>query len=185
MGPGADVRSVEAIETFRQSLITIHEDAREALVAASMEIRRMMQWLDQDHRLHWEQQLKRRREEVSQAKADLARKRLQGSQDSKPSVVEEKDRLRAAERRFEEAEMKLKLLKKWSRQVQQAAMLFEGHARNLQTLLDGDPPASIGELDRSLAAIERYRSAGMPISGTPAVPPTTSGGSGQSGSGSE
>src|SRR5690349_20703264 len=63
----AHVTSVEAIELFRANLIAFLGKSRPVLEDACDEVFRARNWLQQDRRTHWENQLRRRRKLLEEA----------------------------------------------------------------------------------------------------------------------
>ena len=96
MSQSANVRSVDAIKDFRVALTNFGEDARNALSAIEMEIRRTRDWLQRDQLMYWQTQLKRRNEQMSMARTELHRRRLSQANSDAISDTEQKENLKAA-----------------------------------------------------------------------------------------
>ena len=77
MSSQAEVHSIDALKDFRTALALYSEDALSALGAVEAEVRRTGQWLQQERPYYWQEQIKRRREQVASAKAEVFRRRLQ------------------------------------------------------------------------------------------------------------
>src|SRR3981081_4646807 len=71
MSSQADVRSIDSLKDFRVALALFSEEALAALGAVNSEVRRTIQWLQHDRREYWQQQIKRRREQVAEAKGEV------------------------------------------------------------------------------------------------------------------
>src|SRR5271165_1929842 len=97
MSTQAEVHSIEALKDFRAVLALYSDDTLAALGAVEAEIRRTTQWLQQDRPVYWQDQLKRRREEVAAAKAEVFRRKLQKKPDYSPAMSEPLEVLRRAE----------------------------------------------------------------------------------------
>jgi hypothetical protein len=67
MSSQAEVRSIDALKDFRTALALYAEDTLAALGAVEAEVRRTGQWLQQDRPGYWQEQIKRRREQVASA----------------------------------------------------------------------------------------------------------------------
>ena len=67
----AQVRSVDALDSFRASLIVYLSQARPALEEVSAEVVRTRVWLETEQRNYWENQVRRRRKELEQAPAGV------------------------------------------------------------------------------------------------------------------
>jgi hypothetical protein len=151
-----DVGSLDTIKDFRAHLIRFGEDAKNALASTEMEIVRMVNWLTHDRRFYWEGRIKHLREEMSQAKGELHRKRTSNMFGGESNMGEQKDNLRDAKRRLEEAEEKLERVRRWASPLQQAIMEYRSRARPLSDMVDGELERAVAMLDRMVVAIEEY-----------------------------
>jgi hypothetical protein len=151
-----DVQSVDVLRTIRGQLCTFGEDARNALAAADMEINRMVHWLTNDRRLYWDAQIRQRREELAIAKSEMSRKRTSQMFGSEANMGEQRDNLRRAKLRLEEAEQKLDRVKKWIAPLQQAVLEYRGRARPLSDMCDSHIEKALAMLDRMIDALEEY-----------------------------
>ena len=156
MGEQAAVQSVEALREFRIALATFAEEAMAALGAVDMEVRRTIQWVQYDRRPYWQEQIKRRREQVSMAQAEVFRRKLQKTDDYTPAMSEQKELLRKAEAALREAEHRAGLVKKWEPALQQAALEYRATTRRISNLASGEVPRAIAVLSRMVEALEAY-----------------------------
>ena len=76
MAERAHVSSVDALEAFRATLIIYLSKARPVLEEVSSDILRTRMWLQNDQRIHWETQLRRRTKELEQAQQALSSARV-------------------------------------------------------------------------------------------------------------
>lgn len=157
-----DVQSIEVIREFRAHLLRFGEDAKNALAATEMEISRMVDWLTNDRRLYWEGQIRRRREEVSQAKSEMFRKRTSQMHGRDANISEQRENLRIANLRLQEAEEKLERVRRWVTPLQQAIMEYRGRSRPLADLAEADLGNSVALLDRMIVALEEYAATAPP-----------------------
>ena len=67
----AHVTSVEALEEFRATLIVYLTKARPTLEEVSGDVMRTRLWLENEQRVHWEAQVRRRTKELEEAQAAL------------------------------------------------------------------------------------------------------------------
>ena len=114
MSSQAEVRSIEALKDFRVALALYDEDTLAALGAVEAEVRRTVQWLEQDRPVYWQEQIKRRREQVAAAKSEVFRRQLQ----KKPEYIAVDERAEGepppkAEASLQEAEKRLTMVRKW------------------------------------------------------------------------
>ena len=156
MSNQADVRSIGALEDFRAALAIYAEEALGALASAGMEAKRASHWVGHDRRDYWIDQVKRARERVSSARAEVSRRRMAQSAGSGASFGEQKEILRAAEARLREAESKVILVRKWEPVLAQAVLEMKASTRRIGDLAGGDVPRAIAGLTRMVDALEAY-----------------------------
>jgi hypothetical protein len=157
MATSARVTSVQAISDFRVALVHFCQEAKEVLASIEMEIRRMSDWVERDRLSYWQREIRDCQEEVAQAKADLFRKQITRISGQKADFLEERDALRRATYRLEEAEEKMERCRVWAgRQLPRAIDEFQGPGRQLAALVEGNPPANVIFLDRVIRSLEVY-----------------------------
>lgn len=162
MSNQAAVHSIDALRDLRVAMALFGDDVMSALGAVDMEVRRTLQWLQHDRRNYWENQIKRRREQVASAKSEVFRRKLAKTADYTPAMSEQKELLRNAEAALREAEMKIVLVKKWEPMLQQAALEYHGSTRRIKDLASGDVPRAVAALERMVLALEAYLSVTPP-----------------------
>jgi hypothetical protein len=156
MSSQADVRSIDALKDFRVALALYEEDTLAALGAVEAEVRRTGQWLMQDRPLYWQEQIKRRREQVTAAKSEVFRRQLQKKPDYSPSMSEPMEILRKAEASLQEAEKRLTMVRKWQPLFQQAVLEYHGSIQRIKELAAADVPRAVNLLSRLIDALEAY-----------------------------
>jgi hypothetical protein len=162
MSTQADVRSIDALKQFRVALALFSEDGLAALGAVDMEVKRTIQWLQHDRREYWSQQIKRRRDLVAQAQAEVFRRKLAKTDDYSPAMSEQKELLRRAQASLEDAERRATLVKKWEPALQQAALEYKASTRRIKNMASGDVPRAMILLDKLIDALEAYLSVAVP-----------------------
>ncbi|MDR3635678.1 MAG: hypothetical protein P4L84_17885 [Isosphaeraceae bacterium] len=156
MSSQASVQSVDALKEFRVALALFADDVLGALGGVEMEAKRTAQWLQHDRRTYWQDQIKRRREAVSQAQAEVFRRKLQKTADNTPAMSEQKEVLRRAEASLHEAELRAAQVKKWEPALQHAILEYHGSIRRIKDLASGDVPRAVFALERMIDALEAY-----------------------------
>lgn len=156
MGNQAAVYSIQALTDFRAALLMFSEDALGALGAVDMEARRTLNWLQQDRRVYWVEQIKKRREWVARAKAEVFRRQLAKTADYTPSFSEQKEQLRQAEASLQDAELRFNNVKKWERILPQLIFEYKGSARRIKDMASGDAIRAAHMLERLVTALEAY-----------------------------
>jgi hypothetical protein len=165
MSSQAAVHSIEALTDFRVALALYGEDTLAALGAIEAEVRRTVNWLEQDRPYYWAEQIKRRREQVSLAKAEVFRRQLQKRPDYTPPMSEQKENLRRAEASLQEAEKHLALVRKWKPMLQQAVLEYHASCQRLKDLAATDVSSAVNLLTRMIDALEAYLRVAPPPGG--------------------
>lgn len=159
MSEQAKVRSVETLEFFRSALIVFISKARKAVHQAEDGVKRGRYWVEQEQFTHWTQEWKRRSRKLAQAQQELLTAKMSRFQDS---VMLQEKLLRRAKQEVEEAEAKIKSLKKWSREYDR---LFDPPQKGLKQLddfLEHDMPRAVAWMEQALRALHAYLEPGRP-----------------------
>jgi hypothetical protein len=111
----AKVTSIDAIDSFKASLIVYIEKAGCILDDLSDDVVRTRIWLQSDRQLHWKNQTRQRTHELAQAEQELLTARLSGMQEAIKARQMTVNKARLALR---EAEDRLARVKQWMRQFE-------------------------------------------------------------------
>ena len=149
----AHVSSVEALEAFRTSLILYLNKARPTLEEVSSDVLRMKLWLENDQRVHWENQVRRRIKELEQAQQALSSAQMSNLRDA---TAAEQMAVHKARRAREEAETKLKTLKKWDREFESRVEPLAKQLQKLHTLLSHDMLQANAYLLQAITTLAAY-----------------------------
>jgi len=166
MGLPVNVANIQVLRDVRAALCLLGDDARNALSATEMEISRMVNWLQNDRRLHWDSQIRQCRQELATYKAELFRKRTSQVMGNESNLAEPKELVRTATRKLEYAENQLAKVKRWQQPLQQALMEYRGASQPLSDSLGGDLERGLALLDRMIMVLEEYASGGPPSTPT-------------------
>jgi hypothetical protein len=156
MSSQATVHSVETLKDFRVALALYGDDTLAALGAIEAEVRRTVRWLQEDRPYYWQEQIKRRREQVSLAKSEVFRRELQKRPDYTPPMSEQKENLRRAEVSLQDAEKRLAMVRKWQPMLQHAVLEYHASVQRLKDLSAADVPSAVNLLSRLIDALEAY-----------------------------
>jgi hypothetical protein len=178
MAKAAKVLSVEALSAFRNAMIKFSEEAKSALSGVEMELRRMRDWLERDQLGYWMMQVKRRQEEVMNARTELARRKIAAQGSDTISDTEQKEKLREAQRRLRVAEEKVAIVKRLIPELQRTIAEYKSCASPLGDHLGGGMEKSIHRVGMMVKSLENYLALRAPAGGGPSA------GVGGSGSGS-
>ncbi len=156
MSSQASVHSIDDLNDLRTALALYGEETLAALGTVESEVRRTARWLDEERPVYWQEQVKRRREQVAQARGEVFRKNLQKRPDYTPPMSEQKEALRKAEASLFDAEKKLALVRKWQPRFKQAVLEYHANVQRLKDLAAGDVPHAVILLTRIIDALEAY-----------------------------
>jgi hypothetical protein len=165
MSQSANVNSIDAIKDFRASYCRFAEDTKNALGAVDMEVRRALEWLLHDRPMYWQMEIKRSKEALSEAQAELFRRKLQARPGSEVRDTEQKEKVRKAKHRLEAAEAKLEIVKKWTPVFQHAVTEYQARSRPTADMLEGDVKLALSLLDRMATALDAYIATAPPSVG--------------------
>jgi hypothetical protein len=167
----AHVTSVDALETFRSHLVVYVSKARPTLEEVSAEVVRTRLWLQNEQRTKWESEVRRRTKLLEQAQAALFSARISNlrKETSAEQLV-----FHRAKRSLEEAEVKLRTLKQWSRDFDQRVEPLVKQTEKLHTVLANDMVKAIAYLGEAIKTLASYSDTSLSSSPTPPPPVTES-----------
>ena len=153
MAEHAHVRSVDAIETFRAELIAYLSKTRPILEDACDEVSRTREWLQNDRRLYWEMQARRRERVLEDAQQALFSAKLSNLRDVRTA---EQMAVMKARQAAEEAHGKLRKIRKWTRDFDNKLLPLVKELEHLRSLLGTDLPKAALHLGQVIKALEAY-----------------------------
>jgi hypothetical protein len=162
MSSQASVQSIDSLKDLRASLALYSDDTLAALGAVEAEVRRTVRWLEEDRPYYWQEQIKRRREQVAIARGEVFRKNLQKRADYTPPMSEQKENLRKAEASLQDAEKRLTMVRKWQPRLKQAVLEYHASVQRLKDVAGADLPRSVLVLSRLIDALEAYLRVAVP-----------------------
>jgi hypothetical protein len=166
MSTQAQVESIAQLKRLHAVLTRFAVDARAALSAAGMEVVRVQDAVDNQHKF-WRGQVVRRQEEVNQARAALSHARAL-SEDGRTGCVEQEMALHKALQRVKDAEEKVAVARRWQRELPEVVKEYEGPARGLGGFLEANLRHALVLLEQKIAALEAYAAVESPAP----VPPS-------------
>jgi hypothetical protein len=176
MSSQASVRSIDTLKDLRVALALYSEDTLGAIGSVESEVRRTLRWLQEEQPVFWQNQIKRRREEVSSARAEVFKKNLQKRPDYNPPMSEQKENLRKAEASLQDAEKRLAAVKKWQPLFKHAVLEYHASVQRIKDLSAGDVPRAVNLLSRMIDSLEAYLRVAPPA-GLEMLPAQGAGGS--------
>lgn len=167
----AKVRSVEALEQFRTSLVIYLEKAGAALDEVSEEVTRTRNWIQMDRRTYWERERSRRQCDLEQKEQELFSARLSGFRDD---LSLQQMAVTRARRAVEEAVEKLHCIRCWSQQFDSRVAPLHRRTEQLRHTLIQDMGQGVYWLAQAVKTLEAYAelkpAGGVPIDKPAAQP---------------
>lgn len=162
MNLSANVRSFEALGALRSALMRFKHEAQESLNAAAFEIERTRQWLQERLRA-WQNELKRRKQRLEMAIADLraceamavAAAAASGGY-AAPDCSPQQAAVAYAKRQVQEAEDEIQVIQQHIKRVEEAILGYQSQARRLATVLESDLLKGADLLNKSIDILTTY-----------------------------
>jgi hypothetical protein len=164
MSSQAAVRSIDDLKSLRVAMALYGEDTLGTLGAVEAEVRRTLRWVEEERPVFWQEQIKRRREQVAMARADVFRKNIQKRPGHNPAMSEQKEALRKAEASLQDAEKRLVMVRKWQPTLRHAVLEYHASVQRLKDMAAGDVPSGVNLLTRIIDALEAYLQVAPPSS---------------------
>jgi len=155
MRRSANVRSLDAVQSTKAALVEFREVVASALTEAQSEIQRTLWWIQHDRAAHWRREVKRRTEQLAQAKSELYRAQL-AAMDPRAACVEQRKLVQQAEQRLAEAHEKIRLVKHWARVIDREMLLFRGQCQEVSRMIEVEIPQGEARLGQLLHRLHEY-----------------------------
>jgi len=163
MSEHAEVTSIDAIADFRAALLIYISKVRPLLDDSADEVFRTREWLRVSQRVYWENQIRTRTRELTDAQqalfsAELAKLR--------PPSSAEIAAVNKAKHALSVAEEKVRTVKRASSNFEREAVPRLKQIENLRTLVTTDLQGAVHFLDRILGTLDRYVNSGPAAAST-------------------
>jgi len=158
----AKITSIDAIEAFRSNLIVYIGKARPTLDEVAVEVMRVRNWLQNDQRIHWDGQIKRWTKALETAKQELFSATIANLRETTSAEIMA---VRRAERGLDDAQTKLRILKKWDRDFESHVATLVKQLEKMQSLLTNDLPVATAYLAETVKILNAYADVGQPLQG--------------------
>src|ERR1044071_1054511 len=153
MAAPAKITSVEAIESFRASLILYLSKARPVLEEVGAEVMRTRNWVQHDQRLFWENELRLRKRKLEEAQEELFNARLS---QFKQSTALQHLKMQRAQGAVKDVETKLAVLKKWDRDMENRTDPLVKQVEQLQGFMATDMVRAVAYLEQVIKTLDAY-----------------------------
>ena len=149
----AHVTSVDALESFRASLIVYLSKARPTLEEVSADVQRTRGWLEGEQRTYWESEFRRRSRALDEAQAALFSSRISKLREISGA---EQMAVQRAKRALDEADAKLRVVKQWNRVFDNRVDPLVKQMEKLHTVLANDMVKAVADLAQTIDALHNY-----------------------------
>ena len=144
----------------------------------------MRDWLERDQLGYWQAQIKKREEQLMQARADLHKRKISQQGSDAVSDAEQKENLREAQKRLRVAEEKYAAIKKLIPFLHHEIDEYHSHSQPLGDHLAGGFEKSLFTLEKMIKSLEAYLALQAPTAPEHAARPPRRGASAASSSAS-
>jgi hypothetical protein len=172
MSGSANVQSSDAIEAVKGALAFFKDQIEQSLATNDIEMRRVLDWLEHDRPRYWKTRVRTAHDEVTAARAALARCLMYPINDERPSCYEERAAVKKAEAQRVYCEEKSERLRHWIREVRHELFEYEGRISQVVELVEVDVPVAIGVLNKLMTRLEEYQAMRPRSGGSSATQPT-------------
>jgi hypothetical protein len=163
MSRRAQVKSIDALQDMAAALDCFRADAIGALDNLEMEIRRAVDWLNQDCKTYWAGEVRQGWQSVYEAQVQLQQAVTYRSvAEHKPTCDDEKKAVQRARQRLQTAQIKLEAVAHWAIVVERAINEYRGNRAHLTNWIDSELPQAVAALGRMTSALETYVTLGSP-----------------------
>ena len=174
MARSAKLTSIDAVRELRAALAAFGGETASAIDDLDINIRRAVEWIEQDRRQFWENEVRRSLERVGEARAELEKARTYRKvANQTPSCRDERAALEKAKRRAQHAEEVYRELPKWIHRIDQAVRDLVGSKTLLVDWVQGDLPKALSTLNRMSTSLDAYAAATQPTRVSPTAGSTS------------
>ncbi len=171
MAEQVKVTSIDALESFRSSMIVFQLKARRSLDMVGDEVKRTSQWIQNDQRMHWEGEARKWKRVYDRAQQELLTARLSEFIDS-PSA--QQAAVRKSKNALDLAEEKLRRVKAWNRDFDGLTEPLTRTLESLRHFLEHVVPDGIAFLSQAQKTLESYAETHAPsLAPSPTPEPET------------
>lgn len=156
MSDSANVRSIEALQRFRGTLIEVQHALIAALEEIDAQCRRFLQWLEQEAPAYWRAEIRKAYDAVAEARVALDRCRMNRVAGHEASCIEERKALERARQRLEFCRQQLERTRRWHIAARREADEFHGRLGMLRQAVESDIPTAAAVLQKTISLLEEY-----------------------------
>lgn len=153
MADRAKITSVEALESFQNTLVVYLDKARRSVDEISDEVKRTRTWIESDRHVHWKNEVKRRTRSLEMKQQELFSARIGNL--TEPTQGHQQA-VRRAKKVLDEATDKLGQVRRWNREFDQRVEPLARHVDKLRDALTVDMAKALASLKQSIESLHKY-----------------------------
>ncbi len=143
----ARLTRIDAAEEMAAAVDAFRNEALAAIEMLDMEIRRALEWIHNDRHEHWNHEVRRGWERITEARVQLQQAMTaRRIGDHNPACIDEKKALARAKRRLEIAQRKVEAVRHCERTIDHAVDEYRGARTPLCIWLESEAPKAPGRL---------------------------------------
>lgn len=151
--PRAHVTSIDALERFRSSLVVFLERSNLVIDEIGDETTRTRMWLQSEQRMFWNLEIRRRRQKLDEAQAQLLAARISALAEATHAHHQA---VRHAQEAVRDAEAKLAAVIQWTRHFDSRVAPLTKQLSKLDNLLNGEMQKAVHFLTESIRKLQEY-----------------------------
>ena len=153
----ARLTRIDAVREMAAAVDVFRSEAISALEGLDMDLRRALDWIHVDRREHWNGEVRRGWDRITQARIQLTQARtVRRIGDHEPACPDEKKALSRAQQRLETAQQKVEAVRRCARAIDEAVNDYRGARTPLAAWLESEAPKAIAVLHRMMDQLETY-----------------------------
>lgn len=157
MPVGANVTSIDALEAFRAYLLVYVSKARPTLEEVTADVVRLRQWMENQQRTYWENEVRKRTRRLEEAQAALLSARLSNLRKESAAEI---NAVHRARRSLDEAIGKIRIIKQWTRDFESRVEPLVKQMEKLHTFLANDLIQAAAYLSEAVKTLDAYAGVG-------------------------
>jgi len=168
----ARLTRIDAVRDMYAAVDAFRIEASAALEGLDMELHRALDWIHHDRYDHWNQEVRRGWEKITEARIQLQQATTaRRIGEHAPACIDEKRALARAKQRLETAQEKVEAVRHCMRAIDHAVDEFRGARTPLASWLESEIPKALAALRRMMDNLEDYLALHAPggTAGFPAV----------------
>lgn len=152
----ANITSIDAIRALKLALMQFGSDVQTALDSLEAEARRPVEWIEHDRSQYWPREVRRRSDELSEARLALQRCELTIDGTETKYCYDERKALERAKRRLNTAEEKVQAVRRWRNLIRKEFEEFQVQLEKLRHYVTSDLAQAVVAAERMAEAVDRY-----------------------------